>query len=502
MGSLCARADCIQSVPCAPRYSFSPVRTRKTVRCPEELYFAPGTFIRENPHPFTEIYTLDNNIIGSGIGTEIRTCTHKITKATRVVKIVNKFEFPLSLQRTRSLLREVKILKDLDHPHILRIYEFFESDFNFFIVMEYCTGGSLFQEVLKLNLFSEKRASHIMQQILSAVAYLHARNIVHRDLKPENILIDSRSGSDEELFIKIIDFDIATYFDLKTRLKGSFGTIYYMAPEVFSGTYDEKCDLWSIGVILYILLCGYPPFDGDNDQEIANKIQKGSYRMKGGVWNQISNEAKDLISRLLIKNPDQRISARDGFSHPWISNYADEKRRNSVYLSHVLDNIRQFNKSTKLKEAFDTFIVTQVMRPEDLKDQRLIFHNLDTNGDGVISRQELERWYLDFMPENEVRVLVDKIMQHVDSDNNGVIDYTEFLRATVDMKKLLSEQNLINTFQLFDIDNSGTISKNELKSRLCDEESVDDRIIEALLKEADKDGDGEIGFVELKMCMA
>lgn len=164
-----------------------------------------------------------------------------------------------------KLLNEIEILKQLDHPNILKLFEFFQDQKRFFLVTEFCNGGELFDKIAEEQYFSETDAAKIIKQILSAVNYCHQRSIVHRDLKPENILLN-RDLNDPK--ITIIDFGTSGVFDPDQKMQQKYGTPYYIAPEVLGNSYDEKCDLWSIGVILYILLCGYPPFNGANDEQI------------------------------------------------------------------------------------------------------------------------------------------------------------------------------------------------------------------------------------------
>ncbi len=163
---------------------------------------------------------------------------------------------------------EIDILKNLDHPNILRLYEVFEDKKFIYLVTEFCEAGELFDEIVKRQRFDERDAAIIIKQLLSAIAYCHSKSVCHRDLKPENILIDNK----ETLSIKLIDFGTSQKFDTEEKMELILGTAYYIAPEVLKGEYDEKCDVWSIGVILYILLSGEPPFPGSNDKEILKHV--------------------------------------------------------------------------------------------------------------------------------------------------------------------------------------------------------------------------------------
>lgn len=229
---------------------------------------------------------------------------HKETKALRAVKIINKRY--ISDEEREKLLNEIDILKKLDHPNILKLYEFFQDQKRYFLVTELCNGGELFDKIAEEQQFSEIDAAKIIKQILSAVNYCHQRNVVHRDLKPENILMN-RDVNDPK--ITIIDFGTSGIFAQGEKMDQKYGTPYYIAPEVLNNNYDEKCDLWSIGVILYILLCGYPPFNGANDDQIIKRVKQGKYRTDDEEWANISPEAIDLVNRLLTYNPNERITA-------------------------------------------------------------------------------------------------------------------------------------------------------------------------------------------------
>eukprot|EP00826_Nyctotherus_ovalis_P041211 TRINITY_DN4122_c0_g2_i4.p2 TRINITY_DN4122_c0_g2~~TRINITY_DN4122_c0_g2_i4.p2 ORF type:complete len:228 (-),score=72.53 TRINITY_DN4122_c0_g2_i4:666-1349(-) len=187
----------------------------------------------------------------------------------------------------------------------------------------FITGGELFDEIIKRKYMSESDAAHIVKQLLSAVTYCHSRGVVHRDLKPENVLIDS-IGADGKINVKVIDFGAALFVPPSVKMVERLGTPYYIAPEVLNGNYNEKCDIWSIGVILYILLSGHPPFNGENDEEIMRAVKQGKYHFKsilpiteGPTWSNVSDAAKDLIRQMLAYDPEKRITAEQAYKHKW-----------------------------------------------------------------------------------------------------------------------------------------------------------------------------------------
>jgi len=206
----------------------------------------------------------------------------------------------------KMLFNEINNLKDLDHPNILKMYEFFEDEKRYYIVTDICKGGELFDEIVARGKFTEVDASMLMKQVLGCINYCHSNKIVHRDLKPENILLEQNKEFDQ---IKIIDFGTSLVFDENKKLDEKLGTPYYIAPEVLAKNYGAKCDIWSCGVITYITLSGIPPFNGASDQEIMKKVKSAKVSFADPVWAQVSDQAKDFITQLLTKEQDKRPSA-------------------------------------------------------------------------------------------------------------------------------------------------------------------------------------------------
>jgi calcium-dependent protein kinase len=198
-----------------------------------------------------------------------------------------------------------------------------------------------------IRFLSEKGAAVLMKQILAAIFYLHKHHIMHRDLKPENFLFLNKSKDSP---LKIIDFGLACYYEDGEFMKTKAGTPYYVAPQVLQGKYDRKCDVWSCGVIMYILLCGYPPFSGENDGEILTKVKAGKFSFPEADWKHISTDAKDLIKKMLTFEPEKRMEAEQAYNHPWISNNADTKKDVPV-ASNLLSSLRTFRAQSKLKKV-------------------------------------------------------------------------------------------------------------------------------------------------------
>lgn len=240
-----------------------------------EIFFSTKTTAIEDEYEMKQI-------LGEGSFGQVKLVVHKKTKMERAVKIIKKNE--VKKEDKKQMMMEVAILKSLDHPNIIKIFDMYEDDTNIYLVIEYCSGGELFDRIQKINCFSEREAAKYIKQLLSAIAYLHGKNIVHRDLKAENLLFENDS---DEANMKLIDFGVSCSAVKGKKLKETLGTPYYIAPEVLLQNYDEKCDVWSCGVILYILLCGYPPFNGDDDNEILDSVKKGEFAFYGSRFPNI-----------------------------------------------------------------------------------------------------------------------------------------------------------------------------------------------------------------------
>ena len=299
----------------------------------DNLKLSKSNFISSKTIPISKEYTMGKTL-GSGAFGTVRLAIHKATKQTRAVKVLKKSEQDMEL-----LLREVEILSKLSHPNIMQIYEVFQDKTSFYIVSEYCKGGELFDILSKKGSLSATETAHIIKQVLSAICYSHKNNIVHRDLKPENILLDDNT---KEMLIKIIDWGCAVSFSTGKKLSEADGTAYYIAPEVLKESYDEKCDVWSVGVILYIMLCGYPPFNGTTDDEIFDKVKIGEFDYPKEEWDHISKDARDLVAHMLTVDPKNRYSAVECLAHPWFQKHAETTSSNKNVAKAVLSNMKKF----------------------------------------------------------------------------------------------------------------------------------------------------------------
>jgi len=394
------------------------------------------------------------------------------------------------LNNVASLKSEIQILIKLDHPNIIKLYEIYENDNYIYLVMELCTGGELFDRIIQKTeegkQFTEKEVAKIFQQMMSAINYCHSNKIVHRDLKPENLLLASQ---DENSPIKVIDFGMSRIFNDKQAMFDKVGTAYYISPEVLDGFYDEKCDIWSAGVILYILLCGYPPFNGNDDDEIFESIKKRKFVYPDAEWAKISGEAKDLINKMLSE-PLNRLTAEQVLGHPWLKNQlSKDAKSNEVKIN--FNTFKTYSGANKLSRAVLTYIASR-LTDDEVKKLKDAFQKIDVNKDGMLTLEELKN----AVKQNpEVHVMnIEQIFKTIDTDNSGVINYTEFLAASIDKRIYLQEDKLRDAFKLFDEDKSGKISKSEISKVLKFKKSGVE--MTKLFEKYDLNGDGEIDFEE------
>lgn len=429
--------------------------------------------------------------MGTGGYGAVYLAKNKKTDNYVAIKAIQK----LKVKDYESFVTEMNILRGLDHPNIYKLYETWETDRIWFLSTEYCKGGELFYFIVKQDAkhLTEQEAALIMRQGFSALKYLHENNICHRDIKPENFLLYKDKKPDN---IKLIDFGLAKKLSENEIMSNPNGTAYYIAPEVLKGEYTVKCDVWSMGVVLYIMLCGRPPFKGKSNPDIISSVLKGEYHFDYPAFESASEEVKDFISKCLEMDVDQRMSAAEAYDHPWIQMQWKKEEQDLTIPEDVPDSILEFMNAVNFKKTTLTFLASRI--PEDqIENLRKAFIKIDKNGDGVLSKEELvegvsavPKWNID--PEDW-----DLVIQLMDTNNSGSIDYTEFIAGCMQSYVYLKENNLKQAFEYFDKDGNGTITLDELKESLwSDDLLLDEEEIEDIIKQIDKNQDGMIDYKE------
>jgi calcium-dependent protein kinase len=455
--------------------------------------------VNENKDDFNKHYILIETL-GEGSFGKVYKVKQRTTNMTYAMKLVKKHQNIQSGQK--NFLNEIYILRKLDHPNILNIFEYFSNEKYWFFVMEYCRGGDLYEKICEMKYYDEATAANIIKQLLSCVSYLNQLGIAHRDLKPENMMVNMKN--EKEIEIKLIDFGTATYVKKGKKLSLKVGSPFYVAPEVLKGSYGLECDVWSCGIILYILLCGYPPFEGKNQEEIFDGILKKKINLNNDEWEEVSNEAKDLVSKLLEKDPNKRITAQEAIKHPFINKKSRKLSvADKVTKISLKNSLYNFRSKQKLHQAAIAFIVHQMSNNKMFDELKEIFKELDESGEGLLSKEELKKGYNKFFNDNLSDNEFDEIMKLIDQDKSGEISIEEFLRATVDRENLVTEKNLKLAFDYFDKDHSGSLTPDEVKDvlGLTDDNEKTTKIVNDIMKEIDVNGDGVISYDEFKLMM-
>ena len=403
---------------------------------------------------------------------------------------------------------EIDILKKLSHPNIVRIYEFYESDNNFYLINENCEGGELYNYINNSTL-NEQQLSVIFYQVFSGLCYLHENNILHRDMKPENILISKKEKdllSDEEYFwIQIIDFGTAKIFEQNKSENSIVGSAYYIAPEVLNQDYNEKCDTWSVGVILYMFLVGRPPFNGRSNEEIINSIKTKNLDENNEKLLQRSPEVRDLVKGLLEKDTSKRLSAKEALNHKWFKKFNGRKLFGNFMEKDIepyIDNLFNYTFHSKIQQLVIAFLVHNLPTTESSKNILKLYRYFNEAGDCKLTKEELINGLSKYRDRKEVVTKVDSLFLLLDSDNNGNIEYEEFLRACIDKKEILTEEYLKYAFKFLDKENKGSLSVDEINNAFLEKENkLFEIAITKDINDVDQDGDGIINFNEFKILM-
>jgi calcium-dependent protein kinase len=367
----------------------------------------------------------------------------------------------LSKKDFEDLNKEVEILSLLDHPNIIKFYETYNDQYYFHIVMELCKGKEVFDKIIEEGHITEQKVAKYIYKVLSAISYCHSNGITHRDLKPENILFENSDGDAE---IKLIDFGLSRKYDSKEKMHTILGTPYYVAPEVLKGDYDEKCDIWSIGALTYIMLSGDPPFNGNSNNEIFDKIMNSELTFQKDRWKNISKEAKDFVKKCMVKIPEGRFCAIKAIEHPWFQSILAQVHSSLNLSSDILENLRNFSSPQKLKKLVLKFLVN-TLNDKEIKKLRKAFYAIDLDHTGLISKDELKKAF-DVAGLKISEEELQKIIETANDGENGRMDYSEFLIASLNQKTFIDKEKLVSAFRYFDVDDSGYICSSDIKNAM------------------------------------
>eukprot|EP00262_Sarcandra_glabra_P010769 TRINITY_DN261_c0_g1_i3.p1 TRINITY_DN261_c0_g1~~TRINITY_DN261_c0_g1_i3.p1 ORF type:complete len:545 (+),score=110.18 TRINITY_DN261_c0_g1_i3:114-1748(+) len=455
---------------------------------PKPVAHAPDTILGKPYEEVKSYYTLGKEL-GRGQFGVTYLCNENSSGSAYACKSVSKRKL-VNKNDKEDIKREIQIMQHLTgQANIVEFKGAYEDRNSVHLVMELCAGGELFDRIIAKGHYSERAAATICRAIVNVVHICHFMGVMHRDLKPENFLLASK---DEGALLKATDFGLSVFIEEGKVYRDIVGSAYYVAPEVLRRSYGKEIDIWSAGVILYILLSGVPPFWAETEKGIFDAILQGEIDFESAPWPSISISAKDLVKKMLTQDPKRRITSAQVLEHPWIreGGEASDKPIDSA----VLSRMKQFRAMNKLKKLA-LKVIAENLSEEEIKGLKAMFTNMDTDKSGSITYEELKTGLARLgsrLSEAEVKQLMDA----ADVDGDGTIDYIEFITATMHRHKLEREEHLFKAFQYFDKDKSGFITRDELELAMKDYGMGDEASIKEVISEVDTDNDGRINYEE------
>jgi calcium-dependent protein kinase len=431
-------------------------------------------------------YEVETKVLGRGYNGEVFMATSKEDKSKKFA--VKGFKLiGMAREVKGDLENEAEVFLNMDHPHVVRLVDCYETPERLTMVMECLEGGELFHRIQKRRKFQERDAAAAIHQMLLALNYIHSHGVVHRDIKLENFLYVSQE-SDE---LKLIDFGFSKFWEPTTKLKLSCGTLAYVAPEVLGKSYDLKCDMWSCGICSFILLLGYMPFQGSEDTQ-KQSIKAGKFLIKEKYWSKLTPGAQDFLRRLIVVDPQMRLDATSALAHPWLQVRAKPPSHHHDEVSlEIATSLANFGQASVVRRACMTMMAWS-LTAEDRDEVQAEFEALDTDKSGTISTAEFlrvleDKYHIDDHTAREA-------FRALDMTHDDEIHYSEFLAATVSARINLHDHLMHDTFKRFDADGNGVIELSDLKEVLGD--CFDGTKVEVLIKDMDKNADGKIDYPE------
>ncbi|BFG29560.1 calcium-dependent protein kinase 2 [Prunus yedoensis var. nudiflora] len=457
-----------------------PVKSPKPVHRPDTILGKPYEDVKQH-------YTIGKEL-GRGQFGVTYLCTENSTGNKYACKSISKRKL-VTKNDKEDIKREIQIMQHLSgQANIVEFKGCYEDKQSVHVCMELCAGGELFDRIIAKGHYSERAASSICRAIVNVVNICHFMGVMHRDLKPENFLLSSK---DENALLKATDFGLSVFIEEGKVYRDIVGSAYYVAPEVLKRRYGKEIDIWSAGVILYILLSGVPPFWAETEKGIFDAILEGEIDFASPPWPSISSSAKDLVRKMLTQDPKKRITSAQVLEHPWIKGgEASDKPIDSA----VLSRMKQFRAMNKLKKLA-LKVIAENLSEEEIHGLKAMFTNMDTDNSGTITYEELKSG-LARLGSKLTEAEVKQLMEAADVDGSGSIDYIEFITATMHRHRLERDEHLFKAFQYFDKDNSGFITRDELESAMKEYGMGDDETIREIISEVDTDNDGRINYEE------
>ena len=401
------------------------------------------------------------SLIGSGAFGKVRLYLDRDSKTFKyAIKTIKKNIF--KRHSIESIKREVNILRSLDHPNIVKYFETYEDECYLHIVMEYIAGDNLFRVLTdqKGFKFTERTISKIMTCLLKAVLFLHHNGIIHRDIKPENIVFVEPNNFNA---LKLIDFGLSIQQNAKKDNR-RVGTPYYMSPEMVRGNFNYASDVWSIGVILFIMVTGKQPFRGKSKEEVFEKIKKGNYDKNTLNRAKCSKEVKDLIKKMLVTEYSKRITVECALDHIWFKQFENNKNINLVVDEEIIESLKQFQYQNIFQKEIRYYLAKLCSDKEIIK-LKHAFLAIDKDNSGEIEYEEIPKIFSELnikASDTELKNIFSSMDFHCD----GKVNYSEFLAATISTINFNKEEKLWSAFKYFDTTDSGYITFDSVMDAL------------------------------------
>jgi len=432
------------------------------------------------------------NVIGHGKFGVVYKAESKINPGQLFAIKVIKSNSYLDL---RAITEEIKILRALDHPNIVKFYEEIEDGPYFFIVTEYCSGGELFDRIAKKRTFGESEAANIIEKILCALSHCHSKNIAHRDIKPENILYTT---ADDLADVKLIDFGLAKQKTDAYTYQTIVGSPCYLAPEVIEGNYTNSCDMWSLGVVLHLLLSGKMPFDGKTIDDIFRSIKKGLLNFTDPVWNKVTPPGRDLVQKLLEPDENKRLTAEQALKHDWFKLVKEYPPEIDELDSVIMKSLKKYQGTSRFQQACMGIFVKH-LQEEELSCLAEGFRNFDKERNGFVHVADLISVFQKQYPKMDMK----ELLGHLETDGQNIINYTQFLASMLDVKQFLTKERLWALFQSFDIANNGYLTAEEIMTvfNKNNSQQYDISQVRSMLKEHNIKNTDNVKFNEFEEIM-
>ncbi|WIA37170.1 hypothetical protein OEZ86_014127 [Tetradesmus obliquus] len=465
---------------------------------------------------FADLYRL-GQVVGTGHYARVQLAMSLKDGKKYAVKILPKSDGKEALvQQLQNIVKEVAIMRLLaDHPNMVQLQQVLQDSTNFYLVMEHCNGGELFDQIIRSGHMTEAMAANKAKQLISFLAHAHSKHVIHRDIKPENLLL---LKTDREPVLKVIDYGCSTFCVPGKRLCKKFGTPYYVAPEVLWRDYDLQADVWSAGVVLFILLSGRPPFNGKNDEDIVAKVRTGHVKMFPDEWSHVSCSGKALVREMLKLDVTMRPTCQQLLEHPWFSQAGEDGQASLLpegNMSHVVARLEAFAGMSRMKRLALS-LLCHTVTDRHITRLKEAFYAMDEDGDGHLTPAELTHalrstdalaksgFAAEIPPE-----ALEELIAASDLYGEGYVDVDEFLAAMLANSNYTKTKDALRrSFDALDHDHDGFITSADLlnlQQQLLGEHHITKELADEMMSEVssciDEAHDGKMTYQEFCQMM-